>query len=116
MTPLNTQSNLTSNSFGIDNSFEKAESIYQNLNSETRLQQYQLEQQHHEIQTLKDKIELLELHEAAQVGQDKIIGFMVGAIVLSLLSLATSIFFSPSKQAQIGLRSEVVETNVKLDI
>lgn len=108
MTSFNSQSNLNSNSSGIGNDQDTLSAFCQNLRSESRLQQYRLEQQHREIQELKDKVETLELHKATQLGQDKIIGFMVGAIVLSILSLATSIFFSPSEQAQMSRRPEAV--------
>ena len=116
MTAINPQSNLNSSSSGIGNDMDAIKALCQNLTSEARLQQYRLEQQHNEIKALKEKIGALELHKATQVGQDKIIGFMVGAIVLSLLSLATSIFFSPSEQAQISLRSDVVEVNLSSDV
>lgn len=102
MTSFGSQPNLNSNSSGSTNEPDALTSIYQSLHSESRLQQYRLEQQHQEIQALKDKVELLELHKATQLGQDKIIGFMVGAIVLSLLSLATSIFFAPPEQPQLS--------------
>lgn len=108
MTSFNSQSSLNSNSSGIGNDQDTLAAFCQNLRSESRLQQYRLEQQHREIQELKDKVEMLELHKATQLGQDKIIGFMVGAIVLSILSLATSIFFSPSEQAQVGGKPEVM--------
>ncbi|NER78166.1 MAG: hypothetical protein F6K42_01045 [Leptolyngbya sp. SIO1D8] len=107
MTTINTQSNLNSISSGIGNDIDAVTAFCQNLHSETRLQQYRLEQQHQEIQALKDKVETLEIHKATQLGQDKIIGFMVGAIVLSILSLATSIFFAPAEESQLGLKSEV---------
>ncbi|MBE7382922.1 MAG: hypothetical protein F6J95_016090 [Leptolyngbya sp. SIO1E4] len=116
MTTLNTQSNLNSVSSGIGNDLDAVTAFCQNLHSEARLQQYRLEQQHQEIQALKDKVEILELHKATQLGQDKIIGFMVGAIVLSLLSLATSIFFSPSEEARLSLRSQVLQAELKLDV
>ncbi len=74
---------------------DDANGIGQKLISDYRLQTYQIEQQARTIQALSEKVAALELHRATQVGQDKIIGFMVGAIVLSLLSLATSIFFKP---------------------
>lgn len=109
MATFNSQSNLNSNSSGIGNDIDAIAAFCQNMNSEVRLQQYRLEQQHHEIQALKEKVETLELHKATQLGQDKIVGFMVGAIVLSLLSLATSIFFSPSEQAEMSFQSEAIQ-------
>lgn len=72
-----------------------ANEIGQKMIADYRLQTYQIDQQERTIQALSEKVAGLELHRATQVGQDKIIGFMVGAIVLSLLSLATSIFFKP---------------------
>ena len=122
MTVQNTQSSLNSitsgilssiNS-GIGNDVESLKSFVQNTHAESRLQQYRLENQQEEIRSLKEKVEILELHKATQLGQDKIVGFMVGAIVLSLLSLATSIFLSPSPTAQVTLRSEVVQTQVDM--
>lgn len=86
---------------------ESLTAICQNIQAESRLQQYRIDQQQQEIKSLKHKVQVLELHKATQLGQDKIVGFMVGAIVLSLLSLATSIFFSPSEEPQLSLRSEV---------
>jgi hypothetical protein len=95
---------LSSNSSG---NYESLTNFCQNIQSEARLQQYQIEQQQQEIKSLKRQVQVLELHKATQLGQDKIVGFMVGAIVLSLLSLATSIFFTPSEEAKLSLRSEV---------
>lgn len=65
----------------------------QNTVAEARLQRYQLEQHHKDIQSLEDRVQHLELHKATQLGQDKIVGFLVGAVVLSLLSLITTFFF-----------------------
>lgn len=84
---------LSSSGVGSDDAIK---TLCQELVSENRLRQYQLEQQERVIKVLNEKVEALELHRATQLGQDKIIGFMVGAIVLSLLSLATSIFFKPA--------------------
>lgn len=102
---LSNPSNPTPTSSGISGSHDSITSFCQNIQAEARLQQYRIEQQQQEIRALKDKVQVLELHKATQLGQDKIVGFMVGAIVLSLLSLATSIFFSPPEQAQASVRS-----------
>ena len=114
MTTLNSTPTSTSISSGIGSNFEALKVLAQEVHSEARLQQYRLEMQQEAIQALKAKVEALELHKATQLGQDKIVGFMVGAIVLSLLSLATSIFFSPSQTAQVTLRSDVVQTQVNV--
>ena len=97
MTEINTQPKLNPISSGIGSNFEALKMLAQEVHSESRLQQYRLETQQEAIRALKEKVEILELHKATQLGQDKIVGFMVGAIVLSLLSLATSIFLSPSQ-------------------
>lgn len=102
MNMINTPSSPSSISSGIGNGYDSITSFCQNVQAENRLQQYRIEQQQQEIRALKEKVEVLELHKATQLGQDKIVGFMVGAIVLSLLSLATSIFFSPSESAQMS--------------
>lgn len=112
MTVINTQSELSSVSSGIGSSFEALKSLAQEVHSESRLQQYRLETQQEAIRALKDKVEALELHKATQLGQDKIVGFMVGAIVLSLLSLATSIFFSPPQKAEVASLPYAVETDL----
>jgi hypothetical protein len=112
MNMLTNPSNPSSISSGIGNNHESLTSFCQNIQAEARLQQYRIEQQQQEIRALKDKVQVLELHKATQLGQDKIVGFMVGAIVLSLLSLATSIFFSPSEDVQMGVKSEnILEQN-----
>lgn len=113
MTTFHNVPTPTSISSGIGNNFEALKAIAQDTHSEARLQQYRLEMQQEAIRALKEKVEMLELHKATQLGQDKIVGFMVGAIVLSLLSLATSIFLSPSETAQVSLRSEVVHEQLK---
>jgi len=115
MNMLTNPSNPSSISSGTGNSHESLTSFCQNIQAEARLQQYRIEQQQQEIGALKDKVQALELHKATQLGQDKIVGFMVGAIVLSLLSLATSIFFSPSEEKQLSLRSEAGRVQVTLD-
>ncbi|MGF1459557.1 MAG: hypothetical protein ACFBSG_11075 [Leptolyngbyaceae cyanobacterium] len=103
---LTTSSTPSSISSGVSGSHESLAALYQNMQAEVHLQQYRIEQQQQEIRLLKDKVQALELHKATQLGQDKIVGFMVGAIVLSLLSLATSIFFSPAEQTQLSLDSQ----------
>lgn len=108
MTNLNTSTNMNSISSGIGSDLESLAVFCKNVHAESRLQQYRLEQQQEEIRALKEKVQVLELHKATQLGQDKIVGFMVGAIVLSLLSLATSIFFSPAKEAPVNLSSDIV--------
>ncbi|HEY9889679.1 MAG TPA: hypothetical protein V6D02_14835 [Candidatus Obscuribacterales bacterium] len=105
---LNNSSNSSSISSGVGNNHESLTSFCQNIQAEARLQQYRIEQQQQEIWALKDKVQVLELHKATQLGQDKIVGFMVGAIVLSLLSLATSIFFSPADKAQLTSSADQV--------
>ena len=107
MNMISNPSNPSSISSGVGSSHEALTSVCQNIQAEARLQQYRIEQQQQELRVLKDKVRALELHKATQLGQDKIVGFMVGAIVLSLLSLATSIFFSPAESAQLSHRSEV---------
>jgi hypothetical protein len=104
MNMLNNPSSPSSISSGVGSNHESVTAFCQNIQAEARLQQYRIEQQQQEIRALKDKVQVLELHKATQLGQDKIVGFMVGAIVLSLLSLATSIFFSPPEPAQVSLR------------
>lgn len=112
MNMLTNPSNPSSISSGIGNNHESLTSFCQNIQAEARLQQYRIEQQQQEIRALKDKVQVLELHKATQLGQDKIVGFMVGAIVLSLLSLATSIFFSPPEDVQMSVKSEnILEQN-----
>lgn len=113
MTNIKTTSSLSSISSGIGNDLNAIKALCQNLNAEVRLQEYRLEQQQQEIQALREKVDMLSLHKATQLGQDKIIGFMVGAIVLSLLSLATSIFFSPAEQAAISSGLEIKTTELK---
>jgi hypothetical protein len=108
MNMLSNPSNPSSISSGIGSNHESLTSFCQNIQAEARLQQYRIEQQQQEIRALKEKVQGLELHKATQLGQDKIVGFMVGAIVLSLLSLATSIFFSPSEKPQLSLNSDEV--------
>lgn len=102
---LSNPSSPSSSSSGINNNHESLTSFCQNIQAEARLQQYRIEQQQQEIRALKEKVQGLELHKATQLGQDKIVGFMVGAIVLSLLSLATSIFFSPTESAPVSMES-----------
>lgn len=94
-------------SSGMGNDSDAIKSLCQELVSENRLRQYQIEQQERLIKVLNEKVEALELHRATQLGQDKIIGFMVGAIVLSLLSLATSIFFKPSSIESAALSRDL---------
>lgn len=108
MNMLSNPSNPSSISSGSNSAHESLTSFCQNIQAEARLQQYRIEQQQQEIRCLKDKVQVLELHKATQLGQDKIVGFMVGAIVLSLLSLATSIFFSPVEEKQLSLRSQAI--------
>lgn len=105
---LNNSSSPSSISSGLGNNGESVASLCQNVQAEARLQQYRIEQQQQEIKSLQEKVQILELHKATQLGQDKIVGFMVGAIVLSLLSLATSIFFAPPKTAQLGLENNTI--------
>ncbi|MGF1522835.1 MAG: hypothetical protein ACFBSF_11025 [Leptolyngbyaceae cyanobacterium] len=114
MTLLNTQSEINSISSGVGSSFEALKSLAQEVHSESRLQQYRLETQQEAIRALKEKVETLELHKATQLGQDKIVGFMVGAIVLSLLSLATSIFFSPPQRAEMVSMPHILETDLSV--
>lgn len=90
------------------NGDEAVKALCQELVSENRLRHYQMEQQERIIKILNEKVEALELHRATQLGQDKIVGFMVGAIVLSLLSLATSIFFKPAASAGDTAASSVL--------
>ena len=113
MTMLNSP-NSASISSGIGSNYDALASYCQNIQAESRLQQYRIEQQQQEIRSLKEKVEVLELHKATQLGQDKIVGFMVGAIVLSLLSLATSIFFSPSEGARASQVSEEAIAQVEV--
>ena len=116
MNMLSNPSNPSSISSGSSGSHESLTACYQNIQAEARLQQYRIEQQQQEIRALKDKVQVLELHKATQLGQDKIVGFMVGAIVLSLLSLATSIFFSPSEEPKLSLRSEAAPVYQLIDV
>lgn len=107
MNAYNNQNSMTGINSELAGELESLKSLVQNVHSESRLQQYRLEQQQTEIQDLKAKVQRLELHKATQLGQDKIVGFMVGAIVLSLLSLVTSIFFSPKEEAPVSLAANV---------
>lgn len=107
---LHNPSNPSSISSGASGGHDTLTSFCQNIQAEARLQQYRIEQQQQEIRSLKEKVQVLELHKATQLGQDKIVGFMVGAIVLSLLSLATSIFFSPPEERKLALHPGVVHT------
>lgn len=101
--------NIPSNGASISSgNHDSLTALCQNIQAEARLQHYQVEQQQQEIKILKDKVQLLELHKATQLGQDKIVGFMVGAIVLSLLSLVTSIFFSPPEKTELSHRGQVL--------
>lgn len=68
-------------------------SFYQNTMAEAKLQRYQLQEHSEDLETLQQRVQTLELHKATQFGQDKIVGFLVGAIVLSLLSMVTTFFF-----------------------
>lgn len=111
-----TQSNLNSISSGIGSEIDAVKALCQNFHSDARLQHYRLEQQQQEIQALKEKVEMLELHKATQLGQDKIVGFMVGAIVLSLLSLITSIFFSPTDQTQLSLNADLAIAATDIEV
>lgn len=113
---LSNSSNPSSISSGVGNNIEPVASLCQNVQAEARLQQYRIEQQQQEIKSLQEKVQILELHKATQLGQDKIVGFMVGAIVLSLLSLATSIFFSPSKTAQLSSGNSTAVEQQREDI
>lgn len=115
MNMLTNPSNPSSIVSGSTGNHESLTAFCQNIQSEARLQQYRIEQQQQEIRALKDKVQVLELHKATQLGQDKIVGFMVGAIVLSLLSLATSIFFSPSEEKQLSLRSVTTATQLIIE-
>lgn len=101
--------NVKASTSGIGGSDDSIKQLCQELISEHRLQHYQIEQQGRTIAALNDKVEALELHRATQLGQDKIIGFLVGAIVLSLLSLATSIFFKPATPSMATNQLEPVE-------
>jgi hypothetical protein len=85
--------NSTEVNFSTSSNRDSVLSFCQNTVAEARLQRYQLEQHHKDIQTLEDRVQHLELHKATQLGQDKIVGFLVGAVVLSLLSLITTFFF-----------------------
>lgn len=114
MTNIKNTPNLSSISSGIGDDLNAIKALCQDLNAEVRLQAYRLEQQQQEIQALREKADMLALHKATQLGQDKIIGFMVGAIVLSLLSLATSIFFSPAEPAAVSSDIEMKTTELKL--
>jgi len=105
MTMFEPQTNTHSISSGIGNDLDSVKAFCRDIHSEARLQQYRIEHQQREIESLKEKVETLELHKATQLGQDKIVGFLVGAIVLSLLSLATSIFFSPAEEARVSVRA-----------
>ncbi|MEM6521077.1 MAG: hypothetical protein AAF892_16205 [Cyanobacteria bacterium P01_D01_bin.71] len=109
MNMLNNPSNPSSISSGSSGSHDNLTSFYQNIQAEARLQQYRIEQQQQEIRSLKEKVQVLELHKATQLGQDKIVGFMVGAIVLSLLSLATSIFFSPPEDRKLAQNPGLIQ-------
>ena len=113
---LSKPSNPASSSSNPLGAHESLTAFCQNVQAEVRLQQYQIEQQHQEIKSLKNKVQVLELHKATQLGQDKIVGFMLGAIVLSLLSLVTSIFFSPSEEAKLSLRAELLPIHQVSDI
>lgn len=115
MDMLHNPSNPSSISSNPSGNHDSLTSFCQNIQAEARLQQYRVEQQQQEIKSLKEKVQILELHKATQLGQDKIVGFMVGAIVLSLLSLATSIFFSPPEDRKLTLNSVIPQTQQLLN-
>ncbi|MDB9525634.1 hypothetical protein PN498_06515 [Oscillatoria sp. CS-180] len=112
---LTNSSHPSSISSGIGNNLESLASLCQSVQAEARLQQYRIEQQQQEIKSLQEKVQILELHKATQLGQDKIVGFMVGAIVLSLLSLATSIFFSPAKSTHLSLKPDTINEQQSIE-
>ncbi|MEM9483401.1 MAG: hypothetical protein AAGA83_06885 [Cyanobacteria bacterium P01_F01_bin.116] len=45
-----------------------------------------------EISALKKRVHELEMHQATQIGQDKIVGFVAGAFILSLISILAPFF------------------------
>lgn len=75
-------------------------SFVQNSLAETRLQRYQLQEHTQDLESLKQRVQALELGKATQIGQDKIVGFLVGAIVLSMLSMVAPLFFKPPQVQQ----------------
>jgi len=97
MTGLTFKNKETSSFSGNNGEVESLVIPYQELVADNRLQRYQIEQQERQLDSLTSKVEKLEMHRATQLGQDKIVGFLVGAIVLSLLSLVTSLFFSTER-------------------
>jgi succinylglutamate desuccinylase len=78
---------------GSNSNLESLSSFLQNALAETRLQRYQLQEHTQDIESLKQRVQTLELGKATQIGQDKIVGFLVGAVVLSMLSMVTTLFF-----------------------
>jgi hypothetical protein len=64
-----------------------------NVAADTQIHNYQLHQHHQDLEELQNRIKALELSKATQMGQDKIVGFLVGAIILSTLSILTTFFF-----------------------
>ncbi len=110
--------NSTEVNFTYSSNRDSVLAFCQNTVAEARLQRYQLEQHHKDIQSLEDRVQHLELHKATQLGQDKIVGFLVGAVVLSLLSLVTTFFFrlpeQPSSSANaVSYSSPTVNSNLQ---
>jgi hypothetical protein len=120
MTGLTFKNKESSSFSGNDGEVESLTISYQEMMANNRLQQYQIEQQERQLNALKSKVESLEMHRATQLGQDKIVGFLVGAIVLSILSLLTSLFFSADKIENMAMHpsagSEMIALGTHQDI
>jgi hypothetical protein len=85
-----------------------------NFESDIRLHDFRLNRQQQDLNTLQREfqaleasIKQLETYQAKQIGQDKVIGFLVSAIVLSLASIVVSFFFNPKEaSSNTSLQSE----------
>ncbi len=103
---------LPSNLNTSNTSSDSLTSFCQNAASESHLQRYQLQEHNQDIETLMQRVQHLELHKATQIGQDKIVGFLVGAVVLSLISIVTTFFFKMPQVPQPSTQGAVPQSEV----
>lgn len=95
-----------------DHSTDPLASFCQNAVSEARLQKHQLQEHDQDIETLLQRVQHLELHKATQIGQDKIVGFLAGAVVLSLISIVVTFFFKMPQAPQLSPQSAAPSASV----
>ena len=112
MTGLTFKNKESSSFSGNGGEVESLTLSYQELVADNRLQRYQIEQQDRQLDSLMSKVEKLEMHRATQLGQDKIVGFLVGAIVLSILSLITSLFFNAERIENVATQPTIVSESM----